>query len=80
MQVDFNAATEYDAVNNYKVLQAAFTKMGINKVLHLPLTMSPSPNHHTYSSSSGTSASTLQVRISPACSWQPIVVQRHRST
>ena len=80
MQVDFNAATEYDAVNNYKVLQAAFTKMGINKVPHLPLTMSPSPNHHTCSSSSGMSASTLQVRILYACSWQPVVVQRYPST
>ena len=37
--MDFNAATEYDAVNNYKVLQAAFTKMGINKVSYLPLTI-----------------------------------------
>ena len=35
LQVDFNAATEYDAVNNYKVLQAAFTKMGIDKVSYL---------------------------------------------
>ena len=35
LQVDFNAATEYDAVNNYKVLQAAFTKMGIDKVGYL---------------------------------------------
>ena len=33
--MDFNAATEYDAVNNYKVLQAAFTKMGIDKVSYL---------------------------------------------
>ncbi len=37
--MDFNAATEYDAVSNYKVLQAAFTKMGINKVSYLPLTI-----------------------------------------
>ena len=37
LQVDFNAATEYDAVNNYKVLQAAFTKMGIDKAGHVPL-------------------------------------------
>lgn len=35
-QVDFNAATEYDAMNNYKVLQAAFAKMGIDKASHLP--------------------------------------------
>lgn len=37
MQVDFNAATEYDAVSNYKVLQAAFTKMGIDKVIDVHL-------------------------------------------
>lgn len=36
LQVDFNAATEYDAMNNYKVLQAAFAKMGIDKASHLP--------------------------------------------
>lgn len=32
MQVDYNAKTEYDAVNNYKVLQAAFLKLGVDKV------------------------------------------------
>jgi hypothetical protein len=32
VQVDYNAKTEYDAVNNYKVLQAAFLKLGVDKV------------------------------------------------
>ena len=32
-QVDFNAVNEYDWINNYKVLQAAFNKLHINKVL-----------------------------------------------
>ena len=30
-QVDFNAKTEYEALNNYKVLQQAFLKYGVNK-------------------------------------------------
>ena len=32
MQVDFSAKTEYDMVNNYKVLQAGLTKAGVDKV------------------------------------------------
>ena len=30
-QVDFNAKTEYDSLNNYKVLQQAFLKYGVQK-------------------------------------------------
>ena len=32
LQVDFNASKEYEMIVNYKVLQAAFTKNGIDKV------------------------------------------------
>jgi microtubule-associated protein, RP/EB family len=31
-QVDFNARNEYEYVNNYKLLQAAFTKANVQKV------------------------------------------------
>lgn len=30
-RVDFNSRSEYDSINNYKALQAAFTKVGIDK-------------------------------------------------
>ena len=30
-RVDFNSRSEYDSINNYKALQAAFTKAGIDK-------------------------------------------------
>lgn len=30
-KVDFNSRSEYDSINNYKALQAAFTKAGIDK-------------------------------------------------
>ena len=33
VQVDFNAVNDYDSINNYKVLQAAFSKLHIDKVL-----------------------------------------------
>ena len=32
VQVDFNAKNDYEYINNYKILQAAFTKLGIDKV------------------------------------------------
>lgn len=32
MQVKFNANTEYEMINNYKILQNAFNKMSIAKV------------------------------------------------
>ncbi len=32
IQVDFNAKNDYEYINNYKILQAAFTKLGIDKV------------------------------------------------
>lgn len=42
-QVDFVAKTEYDMVNNYKVLQAGFLKVGIDKVRRW---QTPPPLHH----------------------------------
>lgn len=35
-QVDYAAKTEYDMVNNYKVLQAGLTKAGVDKVRTAP--------------------------------------------
>ena len=32
VQVKFNANTEYEMINNYKILQNAFNKAGIEKV------------------------------------------------
>jgi hypothetical protein len=32
MQVDFNAKNDYDMINNYKVLQDVFNKLGVEKV------------------------------------------------
>lgn len=34
-QVNFNAATEYEMINNYKILQAGFNKLNIQKVSEL---------------------------------------------
>lgn len=36
MQIDFNAKNEYDFINNYKVLQAAFLKLNVDKVCSGP--------------------------------------------
>jgi hypothetical protein len=35
LQVSFGANTEYDMIQNYKVLQDVFNKLKIAKVLHL---------------------------------------------
>jgi hypothetical protein len=32
VQVDFNAKNDYDMINNYKVLQDVFNKLGVEKV------------------------------------------------
>jgi hypothetical protein len=32
MQVDFNAKNEYDMINNYKIMQDVFNKLGVEKV------------------------------------------------
>ena len=37
MQVDFNAKNDYEYINNYKILQAAFTKLAIDKVRYCSL-------------------------------------------
>jgi hypothetical protein len=32
VQVDFNAKNEYDMINNYKIMQDVFNKLGVEKV------------------------------------------------
>lgn len=49
LQVDFNAKNDYDMINNYKVLQDVFNKLGVEKVCagrikNLPLCV----EHHSY--------------------------------
>jgi hypothetical protein len=40
LQVKFSANTDYEMINNYKMLQSAFNKLGIDKVRECSLDVS----------------------------------------